>query len=144
MEKIVIGSDHAGFELKETLKTHLQDRFQIQDVGCFDENSVNYPNIAQDLATNITENSGLKGILICGTGIGMSIAANRFAKVRACLCHDEFTTEMSRQHNDANVLVLGARILESDQAKKMVDLWFSTEFEGGRHQSRLDLIEQSK
>ena len=143
MKKIIIGSDHAGYRLKEIIKGHIKNH-QITDVGCYDENSTHYPVIAQELASRINSEEYEKGILICGTGLGMSIAANRFNRVRACLCHDNFTAEMSRKHNDSNVLVLGSRVTEESPARAIVDIWLDTEFEGGRHQTRLDLIEQER
>ncbi len=134
--RIHIASDHAGFELKEAIKKHLAERIEVIDLGTNSTESVDYPDFAEKLARNLEE----RGILICGTGIGMSIVANKFPGVRAALCHDEFTAKMSRKHNDANVLVIGSKVVNKDAALKIVDVWLSTEFEGGRHQRRLDKL----
>ncbi len=132
--RIHIASDHAGFELKEVIKKYLGA--EVIDLGTNSTGSVDYPDFAEKLARNLEE----RGILICGTGIGMSIVANKFLGVRAALCHNEFTAEMSRKHNDANVLVLGARVVNKDVALKIVDVWLSTNFEGGRHAARLEKL----
>ena len=131
---IFIASDHAGFRLKEFLKKH----FELIDLGTDSESSCDYPIFAKKLAEKI--NGENCGILICGTGIGMSIAANRFSHIRAALCVNETMAELARQHNDANVLVLGARIIFEDTALKCVEKFLSTDFEGGRHQRRISLI----
>jgi len=132
---IFIASDHAGFELKEYLKNY----FNFSDLGTYENSSCDYPIFAQKMCNQIKE--GDKGILICGTGVGMSIAANRFKHVRAALCFNEEIAILSRQHNDANVLVLGARIISAEIARNCVEKFLSTDFEGGRHQRRLDLID---
>lgn len=139
---ISIASDHGGFELKETLIEHLIKKgIKINDIGTkAGDVSVDYPDYAKLLAKTILDNPGQRGILICGTGIGMSIAANRIPGIRAALCHDVYTAEMSRMHNDANVLVLGGRILSKEQGLAIVYKWLNTEFEGGRHATRLDKI----
>lgn len=134
--KIYIASDHVGFELKEEIKKHLADRMEVIDLGTNSAESVDYPDFAEKLVKNFED----RGILICGTGIGMSIAANKFPGVRAALCHGEFTAEMSRKHNDTNVLVLGAQVVDTETALKIVKIWLSAEFEGGRHQRRLDKL----
>lgn len=144
MQAVIIGSDHAGFSLKEIVKSYLQDKgIPVVDAGCFDEASVHYPKIAQDLSRKISTGEFERGILICGTGIGMSISANRIENVRATLCQDHFTARMSRMHNNSNVLCMGARVIGQDVAIEMVDVWLNTEFEGGRHQTRLQMIEES-
>jgi ribose 5-phosphate isomerase B len=141
-EAIPIASDHGGFQLKETVKQHLTSLgFQPVDLGCPDESSVNYPDYAHQLAGALASGDYQRGILICGTGIGMSIAANRVSGVRAALCHDAFTARMCREHNDANLLVLGGRVLGVEVALDMVGVWLDTAFGGDRHQRRLDLIE---
>jgi ribose 5-phosphate isomerase B len=132
---IFIASDHAGFELKEYLKSY----FDLSDLGTYDNTSCDYPVFAKKLCNQIKESD--KGILICGTGIGMSITANRFKNIRAALCFNEEMAILSRQHNDANVLVLGARIISAETARRCVEKFLSTDFEGGRHQRRLDLID---
>lgn len=139
---LVIASDHGGFGLKESIKAFLQQRGeQVQDLGTVDaEQSVDYPDFARQVAEAISSGRADEGILICGTGIGMSIAANKFAGIRAALVHDRFTAQMAREHNNANILVLGGRVLETDAALEMVSTWLDTAFEGSRHQRRLDKI----
>ncbi len=141
-KKIIIGSDHGGFELKEIILKELEKlEMEVTDVGCFDNHSVHYPEIGQKVAQKIAKGNFLSGILICGTGIGMSIAANRFENVRATLCHDQLTARFSREHNNSNLLVLGGRVLGVETAKAILEVWLNTEFEGGRHRERLDLID---
>ncbi|MDH5561561.1 MAG: ribose 5-phosphate isomerase B [Deltaproteobacteria bacterium] len=140
---IIIGSDHAGFSLKESIKKHLEAiPMKVADVGCFDTNSVHYPEVADLLVKRILSGEYHRGIMICGTGIGMSITANRHKGIRATLCHDYLTAKMSREHNNSNLLVMGGRIIGIETALNVVDVWLSTEFQGGRHQQRLDLIEK--
>lgn len=139
--KIAIGSDHAGYELKEKIAEHLKKQgIRIEDYGTNGNDSVDYPDFAVAVAESVSKGKVDTGILICGTGIGMSIAANKFPHVRAALCYDVFSAEMSRRHNNANILVLAGRVLKSDLAIKMVDVWLKAEFEGGRHKNRLDKI----
>lgn len=135
---IAIGVDHGGFPLKEAICALLQSRGeQIVDVGCFSTDSVDYPDYAAKVVEEIVSGRCTFGILICGTGIGMSIAANRSPKIRASLCHDLFTAKMAREHNNANVLCLGARVLDSSVAVSIVDTWLNATFEGGRHLCRI-------
>lgn len=139
--KIAVGSDHAGYELKEKIAEHLKNQgLTVEDYGTNGNNSVDYPDFAVTVAEAVSQGRIDRGILICGTGIGMSIAANKFPHVRAALCHDVYSAEMSRRHNNANILVLAGRVLKSDLAINMVDVWLKTEFEGGRHKSRIDKI----
>jgi ribose 5-phosphate isomerase B len=140
--KIAIASDHAGYELKEKIKKALEQfHIEYEDLGPAGTDSVDYPDYARPVAEAVQ--NGFRGILCCGTGIGMSIAANKFKGVRAALCHDEFTARMCRQHNDANVLILGGRVLkEAGQVAGIVKTWLETAFEGGRHQRRLDKIRE--
>jgi len=139
---IIIGSDHAGFDLKEQIRKYLSEKgYNIKDVGTFSHESVDYPLIAKELAQNIAEKKFSRGILLCGSGLGMSITANRFRNVRAALCHNIYTVELSRKHNDANILVLGGRILGSGLALEMVEIFLHTDFEGGRHLRRLEEID---
>ncbi|MCX8044980.1 MAG: ribose 5-phosphate isomerase B [Desulfobacterota bacterium] len=139
-EKISIGSDHRGFKLKNMLVHYLQQQgVTVDDVGVFSEEAVDYPGIAGIVAHKVSCRECDRGILICGSGIGMSITANKFPDVRAALCHDEHSAVMSRKHNDANVLVLSESI-DPDRARRILELWRTTPFEGGRHQRRLDLI----
>ncbi len=139
--KVAIGADHGGFPLKGPVCELVQRLgYQFVDVGCFAADAVDYPDFAGKVVAEINAERCAKGILICGTGIGMSIAANRSSGIRAALCHDLFTTRMSREHNDANVLCLGARVLEPSVALSMVELWLNTAFTGGRHQCRVDKL----
>jgi len=141
-EVIPIASDHGGFELKELVREHLAALgCEPLDLGCFDRSSVDYPDFAFKVTAALSGGDHHRGILICGTGIGMSIAANRVPGVRAVLCHDAFTARMSREHNDANLLVLGGRVLGPEVALDMVRLWLETPYAGDRHQRRLDKIE---
>ena len=138
--EIAIGSDHAGVETKKDLIAMLQESgFDPIDCGCYSADSVDYPDIAEAVAAQVLRKSIL-GIIICGTGIGISIAANKIPGIRAALCTDVFSAEMARRHNDANILALGARISEMPVIKEIVSLFLTTEFEGGRHQRRVDKI----
>jgi ribose 5-phosphate isomerase B len=139
---IVIGSDHGGFELKEAIKALLQARsIAVMDLGTNNGNdSVDYPDFGESVARKVSRGEVEKGILVCGTGIGMSIVANKFPGVRAALATDTFMAKMAKQHNDANILVLGGRVLEENEACEMVATWLDSSFEGGRHQARLDKI----
>ena len=140
MTSIIIGSDHGGFNLKKEIINFLgKQNYQIIDVGCFSQESCDYPLIAKDVAKKVLE-TRYRGILICGTGIGVSIAANRFEGIRASHCTDTFTARMTRMHNDSNILCLGERITGVGLALDIVDMWLNTEFEGGRHQKRIDMI----
>lgn len=142
MEAILIGSDHAGFSLKTSLKDYLEKRsVPVIDVGCASTESCDYPVYARDMCQRITRGDASRGILICGTGVGMSMAANRHAGIRAALCTTEFHARMSRLHNDSNVLVLGGRVIGEELALSILKVWLETPFEGGRHQRRLDLME---
>ncbi|MCU0600661.1 MAG: ribose 5-phosphate isomerase B [Desulfobacterales bacterium] len=136
---IVIGCDHAGFALKELIKDYLTAmNCAVSDCGTYNDGSVDYPDFAAQVARKISSGQYLRGILICGTGIGMSMAANRFPAVRAALCNDLFSAIMSRRHNNANILVMGGRVIGPELAKEIVRAWIETPFEGGRHQSRID------
>ncbi|MCL2677457.1 MAG: ribose 5-phosphate isomerase B [Clostridiales bacterium] len=138
---IPIASDHAGYKLKEQVKAFLQARGQeTLDYGCPDEQSVDYPDYAALVAAGVGAGKYERGILICGTGIGMSIAANKFPGVRAALCHSVFTAQCAREHNNANILALGARVLSAPEALEMVRVWLETPFAGARHAQRLEKI----
>lgn len=138
---LYIASDHGGFNLKQTILECLNAQgIEFTDLGVSSSDSVDYPDYAAKVAEKVAQDSGAQGILICGTGIGMSISANKFRGIRAALVHDEFTARMSREHNDANILVLGGRVLEPELACKMVQIWLTSTYEGGRHQNRLDKI----
>jgi len=138
--KIAIGCDHRGFHLKEKIKSFLlKHNHKVKDVGCWNEESVDYPDYAQYVARSIYQKECERGILICGSGIGMSIVANKFPKIRAALCWNTQLAKLSRQHTDANILVIGEYV-DEQIAYQIVDVWLNTEFEGGRHQRRLDKI----
>lgn len=137
---IAIGCDHAGCEMKKAIIDALSEKgFEFKDIGCNGE-SCDYPVIAEAVCGEITSGGCEKGILVCGTGIGMSIAANKINGIRAALCTDSFSAKYTRLHNDSNVMCLGARTLGIGLAVELVDIFLSTEFEGGRHQRRIDLI----
>jgi ribose 5-phosphate isomerase B len=142
MERVIIGSDHAGFDLKVFLKQYLEkEGYPVIDVGCDAEISCDYPVFAEGLCSRIQSGEVSRGILICGTGLGMSMAANRFRGIRAALCTTEFHARMSRAHNDSNVLVIGGRVTGKELALAILKTWLETRFDGGRHQKRLDLFE---
>ncbi len=137
---VVIGCDHGGFELKEQIKVFIKDMGEaVEDVGTYSTDAVDYPDIALKVARYVLEN-GVLGILICGSGIGMSIAANKVNGIRCALCHDAYTAEFSRRHNNANIIAFGGRTTGVEIAKQMVKIFLSTEFDGGRHQRRIDKI----
>jgi len=138
---IVIASDHGGLELKEELKGLLLEKgIPCEDLGTCNGESVDYPDFGQLVARRVSKGAAEKGILVCGTGIGMSIVANKFPGVRAALATDVFMATMAKEHNNANILVLGGRVLETGAAREMVTAWLDTAFAGGRHQARLDKI----
>ncbi|MBN2810197.1 MAG: ribose 5-phosphate isomerase B [Deltaproteobacteria bacterium] len=139
---LFIASDHGGYSLKEFLKENLTAGFATIDLGTASEASVDYPRFAHALADRVAADPDTRGILICGTGIGMSITANRHRNIRAALVHDNFTAQMAKEHNNANILVLGGRVLEPSVALELVKIWLNARFEGGRHQQRLDLIDK--
>lgn len=141
--KIAIAADHAGFRLKEEIKKHCtsQQRHEVIDLGTDSEESCDYSDFAHRLARMIVDKEVERGILICGSGVGMCMTANRYKGVRAAVLHEPFDAEMSRRHNDANVACLGARVTTSNKAVELLDIWFTTPFEGGRHKRRLDTID---
>ena len=142
--KLAIGCDHGGFELKEEILKYIKTlkNIEVADFGVANKDSVDYPDYGARVSEAVSQGTTDRGILICGTGIGMSIVANRFPKVRAALCHDHFTAQMSREHNDANILVMGERVIGKGVALEIVKTWLETEFAGGRHQLRLNKIDQ--
>ena len=141
LKKIFLSSDHAGFELKERVKSFLIDNnFKYEDLGCSSLEPVDYPDFAKLLSEKLKDKNDSKGILFCGTGIGISMAANRFAHIRAALCTSVEMASKSRKHNDANVLALGGRILEEKLALEIVKEFLQTDFEAGRHSLRVDKI----
>lgn len=138
---LAIGSDHGGFELKNHIIKHLEEKgIEYKDYGCYDEKSVDYPDIAQIVCNSINNGECERGILICGTGIGISIAANKIEGIRAAHCHDVYSAQMSKRHNNANVLCMGGRVIGSELAFLIVDSWLDAEFEGGRHAARIAKI----
>ncbi len=140
---VIIGSDHAAFELKEKIKAFLADQgIPVEDVGTTGTESVDYPDYGKQVASQVSAGRFHRGILLCGTGLGMSMVANRFPGVRAALCHDLFGAMMARKHNDANILVLGGRVTGDILAVEIVTAWLETAFENGRHQNRLDQFNQ--
>lgn len=140
---IAIGSDHGGVQLKDAIRNYLVGRgLCVSDLGTNNTDSVDYPDVGAKVAQAVSGQTIEKGILICGTGIGMSIAANKFPGIRAALVWDDFSAQMAKEHNDANILVLGGRVLSATDACRMVGIWLDTAFAGGRHQERLDKIAQ--
>ena len=142
-DEIIIGCDHAAVALKDTVKAYLMESgLAVKDVGTHDQASVDYPDFGIQVATSVSSGEYDRGILICGTGIGMSMVANKFSHVRAALCNDLFAATMSRRHNNANVLVLGGRVIGDVLALEIVRTWIETPFDGGRHQTRLDKFDK--
>ena len=143
MEKIGIASDHGGFDLKENIIAFLLKKgLEIDNLGAHSTDSVDYPDYGIKLAQAIIDKKFVRGILICGTGVGMSIVVNRFPGIRGTLCSDVYTAKMCREHNDSNILILGGRVIGVSLALEILDIWLKTEFEGGRHQRRLDKIKE--
>lgn len=141
MKRIIIGSDHAGYRLKESLKPYLNAAgFKINDIGTYSQQSCDYPLVAYNLARQINRGRFNRGILVCTTGIGNSIVANRVPRVRAALCYNIKAARLSREHNDSNVLVLGAAFMSANLAKRIVGIWLKTRFKGGRHKRRLNQL----
>lgn len=141
--KIAIGSDHAGYKLKETLKKFLLKKgYGIKDFGTFSEESCDYPDFGYKVAKAVASKKFDRGVLVCATGIGQSIVANRFPGVRAALCYNLRCAKLSREHNDANIIIFGARFIKEETVKKALDIWLKTEFQGGRHARRLKKIEK--
>ena len=140
--KIAIGCDHGGFDLKQKVLDYLKARdIEFEDYGIYIKEASDYPEIAKKVSADVAKGKYDKGILICGTGIGMSIAANKFKGIRAALCCDTYSARVSRAHNNANILCLGARVTGEYLALDIVDTWLKTGFEGGRHKRRIDMIE---
>ena len=143
MKKIAIASDHGGFELKESIITFLLNKgWEVDNLGAPSTDSVDYPDYGIKVAKAIIDKKIVRGILICGTGVGMSIVVNRFPGIRGTLCSDVYTAKMCREHNDSNILILGGRVIGVSLALEILDIWLKTEFEGGRHQRRLDKIKE--
>jgi len=141
MDIIAIASDHGGFEIKKDIILLLSELgYRINDLGPLNSNPVDYPDFAISVAQAILTNNASRGIVICGTGIGMSIVVNRFPGIRGALCSDLYTAKLCREHNDSNILVMGGRVVGLGLAKEIVKVWLNTQYEGGRHQKRLDKI----
>ena len=142
MKKIIpIGADHAGFNLKRELIAHLELKgYELKDFGCYSEDSIDYPDYGHPVAAMVEENEGIFGILICGSGNGINMTANKHQGVRSALCWNKELAELARLHNNANIIALPARFITKEEAIEMVDVFFSTAFEGGRHQKRVDKI----
>lgn len=139
--KITIGSDHGAVELKDVVKKVLAElNVEVDDVGTFGTDSVDYPDIAEKVCAAVTSGKADKGIVLCGTGIGISIAANKIHGIRCALCNDVYSAKMSRKHNDANVLAMGGRVIGYGPAEEIIRAWIETEFEGGRHERRVNKI----
>lgn len=140
---IAIGSDHGGYQLKEEIKKYLEEKqIEYKDVGCMNEERVDYPNIAKEVAKKVQSKECEKGILICRSGIGMSIVANKFKGIRCTPCHNEYTAKFARLHNNGNVLSIGADDVTVNEAICMIRIWLATEFEGGRHEERIKIIDK--
>ena len=138
---IAIGSDHAGYETKESLKKYLESKgIEYKDFGTYNKDSCHYPIFAEKVARSVAMGESEKGILVCGSGIGVSIAANKIKGIRAALCYEPELAEMSRKHNDANVLCMGARFSDIKKMEEMIDIFLKTDFEGGRHAERVKII----
>lgn len=135
---VAIGSDHGGFHLKEEIKAYMADKgVAFQDYGTYSTDSVDYPDISREVAQAVAGGKCDRGIIICGTGIGVSIAANKIKGIRAALCHDVYSAQMSREHNDANILTMGERVIGAGLAAAIVEKWLATEFAAGRHSRRV-------
>lgn len=142
---IIVGSDHAGLLLKRTLMQSLTEwGYEVEDVGCQGAEAVDYPDFALAVARKVAANNGYLGLLVCGTGIGMCIAANKVKGIRAALCHDTFSSAAARAHNDANILCMGGRVIGVELAKAVLASFLRSSFEGGRHQHRLDKIAKTE
>jgi ribose 5-phosphate isomerase B len=141
LKNIFISSDHAGYNLKEQIKKRFSKKYKFQDLGTSDsKNSVNYPDFAHSLCKKVSKNTKNLGILVCGSGIGMCMAANRHKKIRAAVCYSVKNTKLSRLHNNANIITLGSRLTKKNTAFKCIDVFINTKFEGGRHKKRIRKI----
>ena len=144
-KKILIGNDHGGYELKTIISKYLKEKgFEVEDVGSYSNEIVRYPYYAAKVANAVSEDESLRGILICSTGIGMSIIANKYKGVRAALCYSTYQGKMTSAHNNSNVICLGGKCIGSNEAIDIVEAWLSSKYEGGRHDISLDLIEKAE
>lgn len=142
MKKIVIGSDHVGITLKKELIVHLESMgYQVEDVGPVDDTRTDYPIYGKLVANKVASNEYQSGILICGSGVGISITANKVKGIRAVVCSEPYTAKLSKEHNNTNILAMGSRVVGTELAKMILDQWLNAEFEGGRHQARIDMME---
>ena len=140
---IAIGCDHGGYKLKEEIKKYLEEKeIKYKDLGCMNEERVDYPSIAKKVAKAVQSKECEKGILICRSGIGMSMVANKFKGIRCALCHNEYTAKYSKLHNNSNILAIGADDVSTNEAICILRMWLATEFEGGRHEERIKIIEE--
>lgn len=140
--KIAIGSDHGGYELKNVIMSFLEkNNYDFQDFGTYNGDPIDYPVIAKEIACHVADGNFEKGIIICGSGLGVAITANKVKGIRAVTCHDTYCARMSRAHNNANILTMGGRVVGPDLACDIVKIWLESEFEGGRHQRRVNMIE---
>lgn len=138
---IALGSDHGGYQLKETIKKHLEEKgYEVKDYGTYSEESCDYPQYGKAVGKAVASGECEKGILVCGTGIGISLAANKVKGIRAAVCSDTFSAKYTRLHNDANILAMGQRVVGPGLALELVDIFLNTEYEGGRHQRRVDQL----
>ena len=143
MSKVIIpiGADHAGFQLKERIKAHLDALgYEVKDFGCYSEESIDYPDYAHPVASMVEENDNMLGIVICGSGNGINMTANKHQGIRSALCWKKEIAELARQHNNANIIALPARFISEEEGIEMVDVFLKTAFEGGRHQNRVNKI----
>jgi ribose 5-phosphate isomerase B len=143
MSKVIIpiGADHAGFQLKERVKAHLEAKgYEVKDFGCYSEESIDYPDYAHPVASMVEENENMLGIVICGSGNGINMTANKHQGIRSALCWKKEIAELARQHNNANIIALPARFISEEEGIEMVDVFLATAFEGGRHQNRVNKI----
>ncbi len=143
MSKVIIpiGADHAGFQLKERVKAHLEAKgYEVKDFGCYSEESIDYPDYAHPVASMVEENENMLGIVICGSGNGINMTANKHQGIRSALCWKKEIAELARQHNNANIIALPARFISEEEGLEMVDFFLATAFEGGRHQNRVNKI----
>ncbi|MDX9871700.1 MAG: ribose 5-phosphate isomerase B [Clostridia bacterium] len=139
--KIAVGADHGGYLLKEEIKQWLQEKdYMVEDFGTYSPESCDYPDIAKKIAQAVAQGGCDKGVIVCGTGIGVAIAANKVRGIRAALCHDTFSAKASREHNDANILTMGERVIGRGLALEVLEAWLGASFAGGRHQRRVDMI----
>ncbi len=140
---IALGSDHIGYQYKEEIKKYLEEKnIKYKDFGCYSSDRIDYPLIGKIVAESVVKKECEKGILICGTGIGIGISANKVNGIRAVICSEPYSAKLSRLHNDSNILAIGARVIGIELAKMIIEIWLSTSFEGGRHKARLNLINE--